>query len=111
MPNVQSFNLHPDKIYDVAGAALDVDGNPIALTSLDFAPDDSAVGVQELDADATDGNAALDTNGKQVDAVAELVFTADGSDGKKYEAVASITLVALDVPPSDFALVFTERVA
>ena len=104
----QAVPIHPSTTYNVAAAATDADGNLIALSNLAMTPDVSDVGEAVPDDDMADDNVRLSTV-DVVGATAQLSFKADGPDGKKFEALADCTIVALE-EPAGMALVFTEVV-
>lgn len=103
--DTQEFSLHPDKVTDVVGATADAS---VTLTNLAFTPATSLIGV-DSDSDTSDDSVAIDSGGISVGATDTLTFTADGSDGKKYEAIGHGTVVAADVVFEPMNLVFTER--
>lgn len=105
----QPFNVHPDKVYDIAAAAVATDGSPLVLTNLDFSPNTSDAGTDVGDSNEADHNDGLDTTGAVVGSHADLTFTADGDDGKKYEALGAVTVVAPDVEIGEMQLTFTVR--
>lgn len=101
----QEVSVHADKTYDIVGSTSD---SSVGLTNLRFEPSPSPVGVSN-DNDGSDDNAVLDTTGVSVDATATITFLADGSDGKTYEAIANVTVVAPEVTVEAMSLTFTER--
>lgn len=105
---VQTVQLHAGKTYDVAGSATDESGNAVELTNLDFTPASSAVGEAGVDENPQDNNDTLVT-GSEVGASADLDFSADGPDGKKYGANVHVEIVAEDVEIAPMVIAFTAR--
>ncbi len=108
----QIVTLHPGATYDIAGFAQGPDGAPITLTNLKGVAGDTnkALGDFIPDSDPKDDNDAF-TASAVVGATDTLTLTADGADGKVYEALVSGSIIALDVQPTGMLVKFTERVA
>jgi hypothetical protein len=105
MPTPTENQLHVNSTYDVAGGATGLpDG--VTLSNLAIVSSGPAV-VVETDPDSTDNNQRITTGTTEGD-TASLTASADGSDGKRYEAAANVTLVAKEVEIGEFQLVFTE---
>lgn len=107
----QLINIH-QAIIDFAASAIDAaTGEPLPLTNLDFSPNESPVGVDIDDTDPTDANDSLDAREAAVGATADLTMTADGPDGRKFEALVVPTVVNKDVVIEEMQIAFTERAA
>ena len=111
----QEVQLHSSVVespleVNVAGAAVDAGGSPIALTNLTATlVSGTAVSIKP-DADPTDDNDTLLTGPTNGD-TAQVKFDADGADGKKYEAIANITLIAPEITLEPMTLTFVEKAA
>lgn len=100
--------LHVRATYDIAGSAVDAQGNPIALQDLTFTFEGTGIEAV-VDEEPTDNNVKLKTF-DEPGATGTISATANDMDGNPYEATAEYELVPQEVPAKPFNLVFTEVV-